>query len=194
MSALVRPDAVDASRWPWLPLLAGLAVAAAVRREGGLEAGLKWPNDVVIGGDRKLAGLLVERIETPDRTPAAVIGIGLNITLRADELPVATATSLAIEGSTTTDRSILARAVLRNLDGLLQSWIEVGGDASRGLHASYTEACVTIGQSVEVTLPGGEVVAGEAIGIDPQGRLVVANEDGESAFGAGDVLHQRRRA
>ena len=48
MSVLVRPDAVDASRWPWLPLMAGLAVAATVRREGGIEAGLKWPNDVVV--------------------------------------------------------------------------------------------------------------------------------------------------
>jgi BirA family biotin operon repressor/biotin-[acetyl-CoA-carboxylase] ligase len=193
MSALVRPGAVDASRWPWLPLLAGLAVAAAVRREGAVEAGLKWPNDVVVGTDRKVAGLLVERVEVPGRTPAAVIGIGLNVTLRPTELPVATATSLAIERSATTDRSVLARAVLRNLDGLLQSWVEVGGDASRGLRASYTEACVTIGQFVEVTLPGGDIAAGEAVGVDAQGRLVVATADGETAFGAGDVLHQRPR-
>jgi BirA family biotin operon repressor/biotin-[acetyl-CoA-carboxylase] ligase len=191
MSMLVRPDAVDASRWPWLPLIAGLAVAAAVRREGGIEAGLKWPNDVVVA-DRKLAGLLVERVETPSRTPAAVIGIGLNVTLRTDELPVENATSLALEGSISTDRSLLVRAVLRNLDGLLQQWIEVGGDAAQGLHASYSSACVTLGHEVEVTLPAGQVVSGEAVRIDAQGRLIVKTSDGETAFGAGDVVHQRR--
>ena len=87
----------------------------------------------------------------------------------------------------------MARAVLRNLGGLLQSWVDVGGDASRGLHESYTEACVTIGRSVEVTLPGGDFVSGEAVGIDDQGRLVLATAAGETTFGAGDVLHQRPR-
>ena len=98
MSALVRPDGVDASYWPWIPLLAGLAVAAAVRHEGDVEASVKWPNDVVVG-DRKLAGLLVERVEAGARGPVAVIGIGLNVSLREDELPVPTATSLALAGA-----------------------------------------------------------------------------------------------
>src|SRR5262249_35818911 len=120
MSAAVRLDRVDGSRWPWIPLLAGLAVAAAVRSEAVLEATVKWPNDVVVG-DRKLAGLLVERVESLTG-PLAVIGIGLNVTLRAAELPVPTATSIALEGGSTTDRSVLARAVLRNLDNLLQRW------------------------------------------------------------------------
>ncbi|HEV8055605.1 MAG TPA: biotin--[acetyl-CoA-carboxylase] ligase, partial [Nocardioidaceae bacterium] len=74
VSMLLRPDRVAAARWPWLPLLTGVAVAEAVRRCADVEAVLKWPNDVLVGG-RKLAGILVERVEVGGRA-AAVVGIG----------------------------------------------------------------------------------------------------------------------
>src|ERR1700712_2623743 len=76
MSVLVRPPAVPVMRWPWISLLAGLAVAAAVQRVREVPAVLKWPNDVMVR-DRKLGGLLVERVEAAGAA-AAVIGIGLN--------------------------------------------------------------------------------------------------------------------
>jgi BirA family biotin operon repressor/biotin-[acetyl-CoA-carboxylase] ligase len=189
MSALIRPDGVEAHYWPWIPLLSGLAVAAAVRRLGEIEAGLKWPNDVVVR-DRKLAGLLVERVEA-GTGPVAVIGIGLNVSLREDELPVAEATSLAIEESATTDRSVLARAILRNLDGLLRHWQGTGGDPDEGLRTSYVDACTTLGREVQVDLPDGETVTGFADGIDVAGRLLVRDGSGQRALGAGDVLHLR---
>ena len=92
-STLLRPDA-PAAAWPWLPLLAGIAVVEALR-EHGVAAGLKWPNDVMLAGpegEAKVAGILVERVDTPTG-PAAVLGIGLNVHQDAGELPVATATS-----------------------------------------------------------------------------------------------------
>jgi BirA family biotin operon repressor/biotin-[acetyl-CoA-carboxylase] ligase len=190
MSALVRPDTVDVVRWPWLPLLAGLAVAAAVRKETSVPVGLKWPNDVVVA-DRKLAGLLVERVESLSATPAAVIGVGLNVSTTKEELPVPTATSLRLEGADTTDRTVLVKAVLRTLAGMLQSWQRNGGDPSHGLHASYVEACTTIGRQVEVHLPPGEVVTGHALGVDDYGRLLIRTSSGIRAIGAGDVVHVR---
>ena len=93
VSVLVHPQAPMA-RWPWLPLLSGVAVAEAVRRAAGVDATLKWPNDVLVE-DRKLAGVLVERVETPVG-PAAVLGIGLNVSATRAELPVVAATSLAL--------------------------------------------------------------------------------------------------
>jgi BirA family biotin operon repressor/biotin-[acetyl-CoA-carboxylase] ligase len=194
MSALVRPDDVAAARWPWIPLLAGLAVAAALQRETGVDARLKWPNDVLVG-ERKVAGLLVERVEPPKGRggrPAAVIGIGLNVSLRADELPVPTATSLALEGASTTDRSVIARAILRALEGLLADWYRNGGDPRSGLRTAYVQACATVGQHIRVEQPDGSVVRGQAVGVDDTGRLMVSTASGQTAVGAGDVVHLRR--
>ncbi len=191
MSVVVRPYDVAPNRWSWIPLLAGLAVAAAVRHEALVGATLKWPNDVMMQ-ERKLAGLLVERIESASHAPAAIIGIGLNVSLRRDELPVPAATSLALEDAATTDRSLLARAVLRNLERLLTDWMRHGGDAEQGgLHAAYVQACMTIGRHVRVELPDGEVVEGTAVGIDGVGRLLVRSRGRQHAFSVGDVIHLR---
>lgn len=184
VSVLLRPDEIPASRWVWLPLLVGLAVDATVR-ELGVDCGLKWPNDVLVDG-RKLAGILLERVETPQGA-AAIIGVGLNVTLRADELPVETATSLQLEGSTETDRTIVLRALLRNLEALYRAWKEADGNPAAGIRDSYERRCVTIGTRVRVALPNEESLEGEATAIDELGRLVV---DGR-AISAGDITHVR---
>jgi BirA family biotin operon repressor/biotin-[acetyl-CoA-carboxylase] ligase len=189
LSALIRPDRVAAARWPWLPLVAGLAVAAALQRTADVPATLKWPNDVMVG-DRKVGGILVERIEAPGSAPAAVVGIGLNVSQTADELPVPGATSLLLEGASTLDRSVLLRAVLRSLGGLVARWEAAEGDVA-GLVDAYIQASSTLGRRVQVTLPGGEVVEGEAVTVDEAGRLVVRTSSGERSLGAGDVLHLR---
>jgi BirA family biotin operon repressor/biotin-[acetyl-CoA-carboxylase] ligase len=190
LSVLVRPYDVPVQRWPWIALLAGLAVAAVLSSVAGVKASLKWPNDVIIG-ERKVAGILVERVEAGPYPPAAVIGIGLNVSMSAAEIPVETATSLLLEHARTTDRSVLARAILRTLEGLLGDWQRSGGDPEGGLLAAYTEACSTIGQDVTVALPGGGEVAGSAVGVDASGRLAVSTAAGRQLFGAGDVVHLR---
>ena len=105
-SLLLTPDEVPVVRWPWLPLLTGVAVAEGVRRVAGVEVALKWPNDVLAGPDastgpgrRKVAGNLVERVEGP-RGAGAVVGVGLNVAQTAAELPVDTATSLQLVAGT----------------------------------------------------------------------------------------------
>lgn len=169
-SVLLRP-ALEPHRLGWVPLWGGLAVARAVREQTGVEAVVKWPNDVQVDG-RKLAGLLAESV-----AGAVVLGIGLNVTTRREELPVQTATSLQLEGATTTDRDTVLRAVLRALAGAL-------GDRDV---ASYREVCSTLGRQVRVELPGGESVTGLAEAVDDDGRLVV---DG-TPYAAGDVVHLR---
>ena len=178
-----------AARWTWLPLLAGTAVAEAVERTTGLEARLKWPNDVVVG-DSKLAGVLLERVESP-AGPAAVVGVGLNVSLRADELPVPTATSLVLALGAPVDRQPLLLALLRTLQALYVAWTETGGDPAAGLQASYVRRCATIGRQVRVDLSDGSAVTGTAESVDASGRLVVAAATGRRALGAGDVVHVR---
>lgn len=171
-SVLLRP-ALPTMEWGWLPLLAGVAVARAIRAQAELEAVLKWPNDVLVG-DRKVAGLLAEAVAPG----GLVLGIGLNVTTTQDELPHEGATSLRLESAKTTDRGTLLRAVLRELSRVLADV-----DAGR---AAYRELCSTIGQSVRVELPTGSV-EGAAERIDEDGRLVVAG----TPYGAGDVVHLR---
>jgi BirA family transcriptional regulator, biotin operon repressor / biotin---[acetyl-CoA-carboxylase] ligase len=188
-SLLVEPAGVPAERWPWIPLLAGVAVVEGVRRVTEVEATLKWPNDLLVG-DRKLAGLLSERIETR-ASSLVVVGVGLNVTLRRDELPTPDATSLLLEHAATTDRTVVLREVLRVFDRLFSEWVGLSGDPRAGLAESYARRCSTLGRTVQVALPTGSTLTGEAVRVDPHGRLVVRTGSGEEAVGAGDVVHVR---
>jgi BirA family biotin operon repressor/biotin-[acetyl-CoA-carboxylase] ligase len=187
-SLLLRPS-VPAAAWPWLPLLAGYAVAKALKAHG-FEAAVKWPNDVLLEG-RKVAGILVERVEAPTG-PAAVVGVGLNVAMTAEELPVPEATSLAVAArGPVPDRTALLVDLLASLWEAYTAW-QAGGDQARArLAASYTSACATIGSQVRVELPSGEVLNGTATGIDPSGRLLVEHAAGHTAVSAGDVVHVR---
>jgi BirA family biotin operon repressor/biotin-[acetyl-CoA-carboxylase] ligase len=182
-SVLWRPE-VRADRWPWLPLLTGYAVGAALRGAGA-DACLKWPNDVTVH-DQKVAGILLERIDTPDG-PAAVVGIGLNVSQTREELPVEAATSLWLQG-VQADRTELLGEILDSLAQQYDGFQRSGGGS---LAASYQRVCTTIGREVRVDLPTGSSLAGLAAGIDDDGRLLVEAGDRTVAVGAGDVVHVR---
>ncbi len=150
---------------------------------------MKWPNDVLVG-EKKVAGILVERIDTPTG-PAAVIGVGLNVGLSAEELPVPTATSLEIELGAPVDRTDVLVEVLNAIRETFDAW-EAGGDLNgMRLAESYAAACVTVGQRVRVDLPDGSVLEGEAVEIDPTGQLVVEADGVRRPVAAGDVVHVR---
>ena len=185
MSALLRPTGVSPARWPWLGLLVPLAVAAAVRRVGEVPALVKWPNDVLVE-DRKLAGILLERVEGP----AAVVGIGLNVTLREAEKPHPAATSLALEGAATTDRATVLAAVLRELSTRYQAWVAADGDPGTIL-PEYHDLSATLGRSVRVELPDGTFLEGTARDLADDGRLIVDTAEGPRPLAAGDVTHLR---
>ncbi len=189
-SVLLRPTAPTSS-WPWLPLITGYAVNAVLRARG-FEAGVKWPNDVLIG-ERKVAGILVERIDTSDG-PSAVVGVGLNTSMTETELPVPLATSLSIESGEAIDRTEVLIAVLTSIRETYDAWQSGGELDGMRVRKAYQEACLTVGQHVRVDLPGGAVLEGRATDIDRTGQLVVATADGARNVGAGDVVHVRGRA
>lgn len=183
MSVLLRPEGVEPSRWLWLPLVTGLAVAEGLRVAAGIDAQVKWPNDVLIGG-RKVCGILSERVETPAGA-GAVIGMGINTDLKAEDLPVPTATSLAIVGAPTSAQAV-ALSVLTQLEAWYRRWLD-GED----LRAAYTTGCASIGRAVRVMISAGDAVEGLAEDVDEHGRLVVRMPGGLRAFSAGDVMHLR---
>ncbi|MFH8390445.1 biotin--[acetyl-CoA-carboxylase] ligase [Streptomyces sp. NPDC018036] len=191
-SVVLKPAGVPVERWGWLPLLTGVAVATALSRSAGVDTALKWPNDLLVtvdGEERKAGGILAERAGSD----AVVVGIGVNVSLRADELPVPGAGSLALAGATTTDRDTVLRAVLRSLEEWYGRWRDAGGDpVASGLQETYAAGCATLGRTVRAELPGGRSVVGEAVALDGDGRLVIATKDGvREPVGAGDVVHLR---
>ncbi|MET9384984.1 biotin--[acetyl-CoA-carboxylase] ligase [Streptomyces sp. NPDC002928] len=191
-SVLLRPSDVPVARWGWLPLLTGVAVATGLARAAGLDTALKWPNDllVTIGGEeRKAGGILAERAGDD----GVVVGVGINVTLRAEELPVPQAGSLALAGAVTTDRDPLLRAVLRSLEDWYGRWRAAGGDpAASGLQEAYAAGCATLGRTVRAELPGDRSIVGEAVAVDGDGRLVLATGEGvQEPVGAGDIVHLR---
>ncbi|MFD5634475.1 biotin--[acetyl-CoA-carboxylase] ligase [Streptomyces sp. NPDC127077] len=191
-SVVLKPAGVPVERWGWLPLLTGVAVATALSRSAGVDTALKWPNDLLVtvdGEERKAGGILAERAGSD----AVVVGIGVNVSLREDELPVPGAGSLVMAGATTTDRDTVLRAVLRSLEQWYVRWRDAGGDpVASGLQETYAAGCATLGRSVRAELPGGRTVVGEAVALDGDGRLVIATADGvREPVGAGDVVHLR---
>ncbi len=171
----------------WLPLLAGVAMARAVQALGVERAGVKWPNDVLVG-ERKLSGILTEL------TPVGVvIGAGVNLSMTADELPVPTATSLAIEGvpvDQLTDRALAA--YLGELLPLIDEWRAAPGvETLRELVAPHLQ---TLGRAVRVERAGMPPMTGTAVRLDDDGRLIVQPATTPStltAVAAGDITHLR---
>lgn len=189
LSVLLRPSEVPQPRWGWLPLLAGVVLCRTVTTLGGVPAALKWPNDLLLGVHlRKAAGILSEVVPGP----AVVIGIGLNVTARPEELPVPGATSLAQEQSACTDRELLLQTLLGELAREVLVWSSHGGDPeASGLGEEYRRRCATLGRQVRVELPGRPALAGSAVDVDGDGRLVVLSEGRRRALAAGDVTHVR---
>jgi BirA family biotin operon repressor/biotin-[acetyl-CoA-carboxylase] ligase len=222
-SVLLRP-AVPAGLLGWLPLLAGVAVASALQQTAGVDARLKWPNDVLVDG-AKIAGILAERW-----TNAVVIGTGINVLQHRGELPVPTATSLLVAqgagpagaagpavargagpveaweagpvgapgpGAGADMRERLLTAVLDELARWYNAWLDQPqpGDADGcGLRAEYLRRSGTVGSAVTVMLPGGQNLTGMAAGIDAAGRLEIRTPAGLVQVSAGDVVHLRGTA
>jgi BirA family biotin operon repressor/biotin-[acetyl-CoA-carboxylase] ligase len=201
VSAAVPVESRDgATGLGWLPLLAGLALARAItatteRAGHALAPRLKWPNDVLLpeDGDRKVSGILCELVDVPGPEPrrAVVVGTGVNVDQDRDELPVDTATSVALTG-VRVRREDLVVAYLHELATLVGPGVgaRLGADGARD---AYRAACSTLGQVVRVHLPVGEPVEGTAVAVDDTGALVVDTPSGRRAFAAGDVVHVRRR-
>lgn len=210
MSVLLRPSAQDVpvERFGELPLLVGVAVAEAARSVG-VDAQLKWPNDVIVPeapgertphGYRKLAGILVEAVST--HPVAVVVGVGLNASITPeefDEAGVEAGTSLTTQGASldsVEDRERVAAAELRSILAVDEAW-RSGGAALDGLRRRYRELSATLGTRVRAELPGGEELTGTAVDLDAHGGLVIETGTGETGTGerrtvtAGDVVHLR---
>jgi BirA family biotin operon repressor/biotin-[acetyl-CoA-carboxylase] ligase len=182
-SILLTPG-LESDQLQLVVALVALSARSALERLSGLRAALKWPNDLVVDGD-KLAGLLAEIVSHGNEL-RVVVGIGVNLTYDGPE-DVAATSVLAQTGLTIAPRALLdilleeidvRRALLNDVDGRL------------ALREEYVIALATLGQHVRVE-QSDETVQGIAVGVDEEGRLRVDVDGVVRTFSVGDVVHVR---
>ncbi len=161
--------------WGWIPLIAGYSVAQSLH---AFHAKVKWPNDILIN-NKKVAGLIAEVVGV-----GVVIGIGINVGMQEDQLPVETATSLLLEGAVELTRDEILCEVLEEFEEHFLAW-DRGIDEVQPL---YLHLSATIGKSVRVEYPGGGTHLAIAESISDIGALVL--DDGTHVQSA-DVIHLR---
>jgi len=163
-----------------VPVAVGVAAAAALQEIAEVTAGIKWPNDLIVS-DRKLSGILCEGV-----LGRAVCGIGVNLLQDAAffvraELPHGT--SLLLE----TGRVVSAPRLAAEIVNRLEPWLdELSAGKIDALIDRFRENCVSIGREVRAISPTGEL-AGIAVDVDAEGRLVIEHADGCTAVSAGEV-------
>ncbi len=184
LSVILRPDIVI-HKAPLITLVGAVAVASVIRKECDLEAGIKWPNDIVIAG-KKVCGLLSEMSAEQDRIRHIVLGVGVDVNMELHALPAdvgVLSTTLANETGERMDRPVLLQRILRELDKRYVAFLADEGDVLR----EWTSLNVTVGKRVQVSGAGG-TQEGLAQGIDSDGRLVMKLDDGSiRTVAAGDV-------
>ncbi len=185
VSVVLRVGAVAAADRGWIPLLAGAAMTRAIAAQlTRLQVTLKWPNDVLVDG-QKICGILAEVL--PSDPQVVVVGAGVNTTMVATDLPVTTATSFAALGAVADEDRLLADFLTHLRDGIAE--LAVHGGAA--VAPTVAERCATLGRQVSASLPDGTALQGEAVRLDDEGRLVIAVDGVEKIVSAGDIVHLR---
>jgi len=138
-------------------------------------------------GEGKLGGILAE-VAAPN--PVIVVGLGLNVSLTAEEAPDPRATSLLMLGSTMLDRSALLGSILAELTARIDRW-KIAGRPDSALIADYRAHSVTLGTRVRAVLPGDREIIGMATDLDDLGQLQIDTGTGTVSVSAGDITHLR---
>jgi BirA family biotin operon repressor/biotin-[acetyl-CoA-carboxylase] ligase len=188
-SVVLRPD-LPPARASELTLVTSVAVCEALR-QAGVDARIKWPNDLLASG-RKIAGILAELAADPDRVQWVVVGVGVNLNARAEDFPAelrGEATSVLLERGQPAPRALFAAACFTALESWLDRHAEGGFAAVRD---EWRRSSATLGHEVSVRLDDREVV-GTAEDLDEAGALLVRTPAGLERILSGEVRHLRRR-
>jgi len=188
MSLLLRPP-IESGRAQEVTMCLGLGALEGIADATGLEAGLKWPNDLMWHG-RKLGGMLAEMDTRGAHLNWVVLGLGLNVNQRWDNtVPpeiADVAISLAMASGRPVDRLALLAGILHRTELWYERWL-----AGVSPHDAWSARLETLGQKVTVTLPD-RILRGVAAGVSPQGALLLREDGGQvHTIWAGDVTRLR---
>lgn len=165
-----------------LSLVVGLAVLQALRELGVSAAGLKWPNDVLVG-QKKIAGILLELVGDPADVCHVVLGIGINVNMRMTDEVDQQWTSMRLESGRTFDRNQLV-AQLGQVLQLYLSRHRLGGFPA--IQAEWEQNHLWQGRAVSL-IAGVNQIDGEVLGIDNQGALRLKVDGVEKIFSGGEL-------
>ena len=185
LSVLFRPKI---SQLPFVSVIGGLAAARAVRKVAGIDPGIKWPNDLMLAGN-KVAGILAESAIEGESVCYAVLGIGINVAHYPDddEEIAGIATSVNRAAGKEVSRESLLRQLLMDLDDLYRRLPEPGRETGYSPVAEWSQLLETTGRQVTVTFRDDRF-EGEAVGVDETGNLLLRLSSGEvMTLTAGDV-------
>ncbi|WP_026529831.1 biotin--[acetyl-CoA-carboxylase] ligase [Haematomicrobium sanguinis] len=186
----------------WFTLLAALALAETLQQTATVSASIKWPNDVQVDG-KKISGILAQLVADPTgNPPAVVLGTGINVSQTEEELPLDTSTSIALAASdpANSDAALPTRDqfladYLNNFARQYREFCANDGNPTAGtpsVLASVSSIMNTLGATVDVTLPSGDILTGRATALDQTGALIVLDQAGNpQAISAGDVQRVR---
>jgi len=186
LSLILRPQA-SPDRVPFLTLLAGVAVAKGIKKILNLPLLLKWPNDLLING-KKVSGILTEMEAELDKVNFTVVGIGINVNVRADQLPERPdypAISLMVEMGREVDRRPLLQEILLAIE---DGYLEFKAGNYTSILEAYRELDGILGKKAKIkTLQG--VIEGEAEGIEKDGALRLRLSNGRvKRIRSGEVI------
>ena len=188
-SLLLRPK-LPPQAVTQLTIASATALARAICSAAGLDAEIKWPNDVLVRG-RKVAGILTEMKAEPDAVNYVTLGIGVNVNLTASEFPSdlrRIATSLRAEAGEAMDRAELAVEILRELD---RDYARICGGQFEAVADEWEEQCKTIGRDVAIQI-GDRRIQGRAESLDSDGALLVRTQHGRlERIVGGDVTVEK---
>ena len=174
MSLVLRPPICPAGA-SMLTLVAGMAVVKGVRKSTGLKAMIKWPNDAILSG-KKICGILTEMSTEEDRIRYVITGIGINVNVSSFPEEIAEkATSLKEELGEAVKRSLVIAAVAEAFEEFYDSFLKTHDMSC--LMEDYNKALVNRNRQVTVLDSRGQY-QGRALGIDPEGSLLVQRRDG----------------
>lgn len=180
LSIILRPEI---KTLPYLVMIASLASAQSIESAAGVKADIKWPNDVLIGG-KKVGGILIENELRGNRAAFSIVGIGINIDLRAADYAeiAATAASLKEAPGKNDLRIRIIKALLEEFDRLYLQLPD-----GNPIYRAWRNRLVTLGKKVRAQ-SGSQVIVGTAEAVDEVGALMIREEDGRlTRVVAGDV-------
>lgn len=175
-SIVLRPDRLSPNAWPLLTLMTALAVRDALREACGIEADIKWPNDIMVN-ERKLCGILAETVET-ETGRAVIVGIGINLDDRAFP-PALQATAISVKSlmAEPPDIERLLQALVRAIGRRYETLLATGG-AEEIVRAWSRNSSYAEGRRVRVQTEA-ETIEGRTRGLEADGALRVETDRGE---------------
>lgn len=181
-SIILRPD-LETDELPAITLITATAIINTIKKTAGIEAGMKWPNDILVG-DKKISGILTEIKAQPDIVDFLILGIGVNVNTSKGKLPPE-GTSIKVETGEEVSRMELVQSMLLEIEEVYSKFKKKGFSS---LRKECKKLSSVLGKKVKIE-EHHRKIEGVAFDIDEKGALIIKDEEGKfQRVFSGDVV------